>query len=91
MNNCESQYAHPEHIALELRFLSTSRSGRHLALDCGMVGTGRDGQKSSLARVSLVNFHGVVQLDEYVLQQEPVVNYRTWISGIRESDLIGGM
>lgn len=55
-----------------------------------MVGVGIDGAESSLARVSIVNFHGVVQLDEFVRQRERVVDYRTQYSGVRESDMIKG-
>jgi RNA exonuclease 4 len=56
-----------------------------------MVGVGIDGVESSLARVSLVNFYGAIQLDEFVRQRERVVDYRTQFSGIRESDMIKGM
>jgi hypothetical protein len=56
-----------------------------------MVGVGIEGSESSLARVSLVNFHGAVILDELVRQKERVVDYRTQWSGIRESDMILGM
>ncbi|KAJ8489100.1 hypothetical protein ONZ45_g13705 [Pleurotus djamor] len=61
--------------------------GKYLALDCEMVGIGLDGSESSLARVSLVNYYGVVQLDEFVRQRERVVDYRTQYSGIRPSDM----
>ena len=56
-----------------------------------MVGVGFMGSVSELARVSLVNYHGVVILDEYVKPRGQVVDYRTRFSGIRESDLINGM
>ncbi|KAG6885086.1 hypothetical protein C0993_005968 [Termitomyces sp. T159_Od127] len=62
--------------------------GKYLALDCEMVGVGIDGTESSLARVSLVNFYGAIQLDEFVRQRERVVDYRTRYSGIRETDMI---
>lgn len=55
-----------------------------------MVGIGLDGSESSLARVSVVNWYGVVQLDVFVRQRERVVDYRTRWSGIREKDMIGG-
>lgn len=55
-----------------------------------MVGVGVNGLKSSLARVSVVNYHGWVILDEYVKPQEQVVDYRTPWSGIRASNLIYG-
>lgn len=57
-------------------------------MDCEMVGVGIDGIESSLARVSLVNFYGVVLLDEFVRQRERVVDYRTQFSGVREEDMI---
>ncbi|TFK50900.1 hypothetical protein OE88DRAFT_1660039 [Heliocybe sulcata] len=63
-------------------------TGKYLALDCEMVGVGIDGSESSLARVSLVNYHGAVQLDEFVRQRERVVDYRTQYSGIRPSDMV---
>ncbi|RDB20645.1 RNA exonuclease 4 [Hypsizygus marmoreus] len=62
--------------------------GKYLALDCEMVGVGIDGAESSLARVSLVNFHGAIQLDEFVRQRERVIDYRTQYSGVRESDMV---
>jgi hypothetical protein len=66
------------------------RPGKYLAIDCEMVGVGIDGSESSLARVSLVDYHGVVQLDEYVKQREKVVDYRTRYSGIRDADMVKG-
>lgn len=48
------------------------------------------GEESSLARVSLVNWHGAVVLDELVQQRERVVDYRTKWSGIRPRDMING-
>ena len=55
-----------------------------------MVGVGPNGSESSLARVSLVNFHGAVILDEFVRQRERVTDYRTLVSGVRETDMING-
>lgn len=55
-----------------------------------MVGVGIEGAESSLARVTLVNFYGAVQMDEFVRQRERVVDYRTRYSGIRESDMFKG-
>jgi hypothetical protein len=55
-----------------------------------MVGVGVEGKESSLARVSIVNYHGVVLLDEIVKQRERVVDYRTEWSGIRPDDLVNG-
>lgn len=62
--------------------------GKYIALDCEMVGVGIEGEESSLARVSIVNYHGVVLLDEIVKQRERVVDYRTEWSGIRPDDLV---
>ena len=55
-----------------------------------MVGVGIDGSESSLARVSLVNYHGEIQMDEFVRQRLRVVDYRTQYSGVRENDMING-
>ncbi|KAI5119296.1 hypothetical protein M0805_008211 [Coniferiporia weirii] len=65
--------------------------GKYLALDCEMVGVGIDGAESSLARVSLVNYHGAVVLDAFVRQRERVVDYRTAVSGVRETDTINAI
>jgi RNA exonuclease 4 len=66
------------------------RPGKYVALDCEMVGIGIDGTESSLARVSLVNYHGAVLLDEFVKQRERVVDYRTRYSGVRAKDVTKG-
>ena len=55
-----------------------------------MVGVGPGGSESSLGRVSIVNYFGAVQLDEFVKQREKVVDYRTQHSGIRAVDMIKG-
>lgn len=53
-----------------------------------MVGVGgRFNERSSLARVSIVNYHGHVLLDTFVRQKERVTDYRTWVSGVRAQDL----
>jgi RNA exonuclease 4 len=56
-----------------------------------MVGVGPSGSESALARVSLVNFHGAVQLDAFVRPRERVVDYRTEFSGVRERDMVDGV
>ncbi|KAL6778835.1 hypothetical protein ACKKBF_B04425 [Auxenochlorella protothecoides x Auxenochlorella symbiontica] len=58
-----------------------------LALDCEMVGVGPDGERSSLARVCIVNAEGGILLDVHVQQKERVTDYRTKFSGIRPKDL----
>lgn len=68
------------------------RPTRILAIDCEMVGVRGaepDEERSVIARVSLVNFAGRVVYDHYVRPEEPVVNYRTAISGIRPEHLSG--
>ncbi|GAA5857069.1 hypothetical protein JCM5353_004715, partial [Sporobolomyces roseus] len=62
-------------------------TGQYLALDCEMVGVGPMGVESTLARVSIVNYHGVTVLDRFVRPREKVTDYRTWVSGVREEDL----
>ncbi|KAI8835134.1 ribonuclease H-like domain-containing protein, partial [Chytridium lagenaria] len=59
--------------------------GKYIAMDCEMVGVGSNGTRSILARISLVNFHGHVILDDYVIPTEPVTDYRTRVSGITPS------
>ncbi|KAJ2762250.1 3'-5' exonuclease [Coemansia sp. BCRC 34490] len=61
--------------------------GKFLAIDCEMVGAGFKGSRAILARVSVVNYYGHVVMDTFVKPLEPVTDYRTWVSGIRKSDL----
>jgi len=60
-----------------------------VALDCEMVGTGRNGERSSLARVTLIDWEGNALIDTYVVQKLPVTDYRTFISGITKENLDG--
>ena len=62
---------------------------RVLALDCEMVGVGRDGYRSILARVSVVNSDGNMVYDTFVAPTREVTDYRTWVSGVRPKDLAG--
>lgn len=61
--------------------------GTYIAIDCEMVGVGPEGRESILARVSIVNWHGAVLMDTFVKPKEKVTDYRTWVSGVRASDL----
>lgn len=61
--------------------------GSYVALDCEMVGCGPKGCTSVLAHVAMVNWHGHVVLDRYVAPQEPVTDYRTWVSGVKPKHL----
>lgn len=55
-----------------------------------MVGIGFAAKKNMVARVSVVNEMGEVLMDRYVRPREPVVNYRTEVSGIRPADIANG-
>ncbi|KAG5651583.1 hypothetical protein H0H81_008137 [Sphagnurus paluster] len=89
IKNGESLSALRRMVSGDIEFSENQKlPGKYLSLDCEMVGVGIDGAESSLARVSLVNFYGAIQLDEFVRQRERVVDYRTQFSGIRESDMI---
>ncbi|XP_045777582.1 RNA exonuclease 4 [Maniola jurtina] len=57
------------------------------AIDCEMVGSGN---KSILARVSIVNENGMTVLDEYVKPTAQVTDYRTCVSGIKRTNLQNG-
>lgn len=70
--------------------LTAFRAKKYIAIDCEMVGVGIEGSESSLARVSVVNYYGVVELDELVQQKERVFDYRTKWSGIRPKDMVRG-
>ena len=57
-----------------------------VAIDCEMVEVDRWGE--GLARVSIVNYHGHVLMDKYVIPEgDQITNYRTWVSGITPEKL----
>ncbi|PQE03606.1 RNA exonuclease 4 protein [Rutstroemia sp. NJR-2017a BBW] len=56
--------------------------GKYISIDCEMVGVGGDEDRSVLARVSMVNFHGHQIYDSYVRPLEFVTDWRTHVSGI---------
>jgi RNA exonuclease 4 len=57
--------------------------GKYVAMDCEMVGVGGvDEDRSALARVSIVNFHGIQVYDSYVRPKEIVTDWRTHVSGV---------
>lgn len=60
---------------------------KHVAMDCEMVGVGRDGKDSVLARCSIVNRHGFVIYDSFVKPRAKVTDFRTHVSGIRPADV----
>lgn len=62
--------------------LRKQETGKYIAMDCEFVGVGEEGKESALARASLVNYHGHTIYDKYVKPEEPVTDWRTWVSGI---------
>ncbi|KAK7486713.1 hypothetical protein BaRGS_00021997 [Batillaria attramentaria] len=66
---------------------ATTKLTKALAMDCEMVGVGKDGEESVLARVSLVNQHGHCVYDKFVRPREKVTDFRTHVSGVRPIDL----
>lgn len=67
--------------------LTAGEKSKYIAMDCEMVGVGRNGYRSALARVCLINWNGKKIMDVHVRPQEPVTDYRTFVSGITEEDL----
>jgi RNA exonuclease 4 len=67
--------------------LPLEERSQYLALDCEMVGVGPFGTKSTLARVTIVNWDGDVVYDQLIRPIEQITDYRTFVSGITESDL----
>jgi len=61
--------------------------GKIIALDCEMVGVGQYGLDSALARVSMVDINEIVIFDTYVQVSQPVIDYRTHVSGITKANL----
>jgi RNA exonuclease 4 len=59
-----------------------------VALDCEMVGVGKSGMLSALARVCVLNSSGNVLLDKFARPSRPVTDYRARWSGVREKDLL---
>ncbi|CAG8496059.1 13287_t:CDS:2 [Ambispora leptoticha] len=59
-----------------------------LAIDCEMVGVGKNGKKSALARVSVVDFEGNVVIDTFVKPDQVVTDYRTFVSGVTKESLV---
>lgn len=61
-----------------------------IAIDCEMVGVDEDAKTNMLARVSIVNSYGECLYDKFVKPIEPVIDYRTIVSGVRPKDLENG-
>ncbi|XP_075181084.1 LOW QUALITY PROTEIN: RNA exonuclease 4-like [Anomaloglossus baeobatrachus] len=66
---------HTRNVTLSSPFCA--RLTRTVAMDCEMVGVGKDGEESVLARVSIVNQFGKCVYDKFVKPTERVTDYRT--------------
>jgi len=73
--------------AEEQVYIDKKERARYVSLDCEMVGIGPGGEKSALARVCIVNWDYQILLDTFVKVDEPVTDYRTFVSGVRHEDL----
>lgn len=57
-----------------------------VALDCEMVEVDR--WSEGLARVSIVNYHGNILMDKFVIPEGiEITNYRSWVSGVTPDKL----
>ncbi|KAI8868779.1 Exonuclease, partial [Ramicandelaber brevisporus] len=65
------------------------KTGKYIGIDCEMVGVGPGGCESVLARVSVVNYYGYTLMDTFVMPQEKVTDYRTFVSGVTPELLKG--
>lgn len=85
-----SKRLHPVHKSVQSgsspRKVGTTDFKRVIAIDAEMVGV--RGNRSALARISMVNYKGQVILDTFVRCEEPIVDYRTHVSGILPEDLV---
>lgn len=61
--------------------------GKYIGMDCEMVGVGGDEDRSVLARVSIVNFHGTQVYDSFVRPKEFVTDWRTHVSGVSPKNM----
>jgi len=84
----KKQPAAPQKKTIEHAELTLEQQGRYVALDCEFVGVGPGGYESALARVSIVDYNNAILLDTYVKVDEPVTDYRTFVSGIKEEHII---
>ncbi len=61
--------------------------GKYVGIDCEMVGVGGEEDRSVLARVSIVNFHGTQIYDSFVRPKEFVTDWRTHVSGVSAKNM----
>lgn len=71
----------------DVEALTLKDHAQYVALDCEFVGTGPGGFTSALARVSIVDYNHKILMDTYVKVNEPVTDYRTFVSGITQEHL----
>ncbi|KAH8150552.1 uncharacterized protein LAJ45_05248 [Morchella importuna] len=77
-----------EAVAISEADPSRTEVGKYVAIDCEMVGVGgAENERSALARVSIVNFHGHLVMDTFVKPKEPVTDWRTWVSGVSPASM----
>jgi RNA exonuclease 4 len=62
-------------------------TGKYVGIDCEMVGVGGEEDRSVLARVSIVNFHGTQVYDSFVKSKEFVTDWRTHVSGVSPKNM----
>ncbi|TVY31800.1 RNA exonuclease [Lachnellula occidentalis] len=62
--------------------------GKYVGIDCEMVGVGGEEDRSVLARVSVVNFHGTQVYDSFVKPKEFVTDWRTHVSGVSPKSMV---
>jgi DNA polymerase III epsilon subunit-like protein len=67
--------------------LCPQEKAKHVSLDCEMVGIGPGAYTSAVARVCILDWDGEIVLDTFVKVNEPVTDYRTFVSGIRKEDI----
>ncbi|XP_059808931.1 interferon-stimulated gene 20 kDa protein-like [Hypanus sabinus] len=60
---------------------------KYVAMDCEMVGLGRNGRDSGLARCSIVDYDGQLIYDKFIKPDGTITDYRTHVSGIRPLDM----
>jgi len=72
---------------LKMFRMKSTQTGKIVSLDCEMVGVGPNGLESALARVSIVDINEIVIFDTYVQVSQPVIDYRTHVSGITKANL----
>ncbi|KAG9238498.1 ribonuclease H-like domain-containing protein [Amylocarpus encephaloides] len=61
--------------------------GQYIGIDCEMVAVGGEEDRSVLARVSIVNFHGTQVYDSFVRPKELVTDWRTNVSGVSPKNM----